>query len=136
MSLLVAVETFLIKRRARIAFCFRLRVRGLIRNIFLAIALGRRPRLPFFLLLLNHHHMIGVFLNIILDCFTHPMQLSHNFLHAIHMKVHNERLIARQERLENPVSSQVILELTAKFVQGLNVTHHLDHMRTDRATLC
>jgi hypothetical protein len=25
---------------------------------------------------------------------------------------------------------------TTKFGQGLNVTHHLDHMRTNQATLC
>jgi hypothetical protein len=32
-------------------------------------------------------------------------------------------------------SSQVILDLATKLGQGLNVTHHLDYMRTDRATL-
>jgi hypothetical protein len=65
-----------------------------------------------FLLLLNHHHMIGIFLNAILGCFKHSMQLNHGLLHVIHMKVHNEWLIAHQERLENHVSSQVILEFT------------------------
>jgi hypothetical protein len=60
MSLLVAVEAFLITRRARLAFCLRLRARGLIKNLSLAFALGRCPTLPLFLLLLNHHHMIGI----------------------------------------------------------------------------
>jgi hypothetical protein len=55
---------------------------------------------------------------------------------SIHMKVHDEWLIARRERLKNHVSSQVILDLATKLVQGLNVTHYLDHMRTNRATLC
>jgi hypothetical protein len=61
------------------------------------------------------------------------MQLSHGLLHDIHMKVHNERLIAHRERLENHISSQVIVDLTTKLGQGLNITHHLDHMRTDQA---
>jgi hypothetical protein len=82
MSLLMTVEAFLIRRRAGLAFCLRLRARWLIENIFLAFALGRRPTLPLFLLLLNHHHMIGVLLNAILDYFEHPIQLSHNLLHA------------------------------------------------------
>jgi hypothetical protein len=136
MSLLVVVEAFLIRRRASLAFCLRLRARGLIRNLFLVFALGRRPTLSLFLLLLNHRHMIGVLLNAILSCFQHPMQLSHDLLYAIHMKVHNELLITHWERLENHVSSQVILDLSTKLGQGLNVIHHLDHMRTDRATLC
>jgi hypothetical protein len=97
MSLLVVVEAFLIKRRARLAFCLRLRAGGLIRNLFLAFALGRRSMIPLFILLLNHHHMIGVLLNAILSYFEHPMQLSHSLLHAIRMKVHNERLIAHWE---------------------------------------
>jgi hypothetical protein len=80
--------------------------------------------------------MIGVLLNAILDCFKHPLQLSHDLLHDIHMKVYNERLIARRERLENHVSSQVTIELATKLVQCLNVTDYLDHMRTDRTTLC
>jgi hypothetical protein len=46
--------------------------------------------LPLFLFLLNHHHMIVVLLNAIISCLKHPMQLSHDFLYAIHMKVHNE----------------------------------------------
>jgi hypothetical protein len=79
--------------------------------------------------------MIGVLLNAILDCFKQLMELGHDLLHAIHMKVHNE-LIAWWERLENHVNSQVILNLATKLGQGLNVTHHLDHMRTDLATLC
>jgi hypothetical protein len=131
----VAVEAFVIRRSARHAFCFRLRARGLIKNPFLAFALKRHPTLPLFLLLLNHHHMIGVFLNAILVYFKHPMQLGHGLLYVIHMKVHNERLIARLERLENQVSSQVILELATKLVECLNVTHHLDQMRTDQTTL-
>jgi hypothetical protein len=61
MSLFVATEAFLIWRRARLAFCLRLRARGLIKNLFLAFGLERRPTLPLLLLLLNHHHMIGVF---------------------------------------------------------------------------
>jgi hypothetical protein len=80
--------------------------------------------------------MIGVLLNAIFDCFKHSMQLSYGLLHAIPMKLHNERPIAHRERLENHVSSQVILDLSTKLVQRLNVTHHLDHMRTDQATLC
>jgi hypothetical protein len=90
--------------------------------------------LPLFLLLLNHHHMIGVF-NAIIDCFKHPMQLNHGLLHAIHMKVYYERLIAHRERLENHVSSQFILEFTTKLVQSLKIICHLYHMRTDLATL-
>jgi hypothetical protein len=62
------------------------------------------------------------------SCFKHPMQLSHDLLYAIHMKVHNERLIAHRVRLENHVSGQVILDLATKHGQGLNVTHHLDHI--------
>jgi hypothetical protein len=89
-SLFVVVEAFLIRRRARLAFCLRLRARGLIGNLFLDFALGRHPMIPLFLLLLNHHHIIGVLLNAILGCFEHPMQLSHGLLHYIHMKVHNE----------------------------------------------
>jgi hypothetical protein len=89
MSLLVAVEAFLIKR-ARLAFCLKLIARRLIENLFLAFALGRHLMLPPFLLLLNHHHMIGVLLNTILSCFEHHMQLNHSLLHAIHMKLHNE----------------------------------------------
>jgi hypothetical protein len=129
------METFLIGTRTRLAFCHRLRARGLIRNFFLAFALGRHPTLPLFLLLLNHHHMIGFFLNAVLACFKRPMQLNHGLLHAIHMNVHNEWLIAHRERLENHVRSLVILELATKLVQGLNVTNHLDYMRTDQATL-
>jgi hypothetical protein len=90
MSLLVVVETFLIRRRARLSFCLRLRAQGLIGNLFLAFVLGRRPTLPLFLLLLNHHHMIEGFLNAILGCFKHLMHLSHGLHHTIHMKVHNE----------------------------------------------
>jgi hypothetical protein len=90
MSLLVVVKAFIIRRRARLAFCPRLRAQGIIRNLFLAFAIGRRPTLPLFLLLLNYHHMIEVFLNAILSFFGHPMQLSHDLLHVIHMKVHNE----------------------------------------------
>jgi hypothetical protein len=63
--------------------------------------------------------MIGVFLNAILTCFKHPMQLSYGLLHTIHMKVYNERIIARWGRLENHVNNQVILEFTTKFVQSL-----------------
>jgi hypothetical protein len=132
MSLLVVVEAFLIRRRDRHAFCLRLRARGFIGNLFLAFATMRCPTLHLFLLLLNHLHMIENFLNAILGCFKHPMHLSHNFLHAIHIKVYNERLIAHRERLENHVSSQVILEFTTKLVQSLKITHHLNHMRTDR----
>jgi hypothetical protein len=55
--------------------------------------------------------MIGCFLNAILSCFKYPMQLNHDLLDTIHMKVHNEQLIACRERLENHVSSQVILAL-------------------------
>jgi hypothetical protein len=117
-------------------FCLRLRARGLIGNLFLAFVLARRPTLPLYLFLLNHHQMIVVLLNAILGCFKHSMQLSHGLLYAIHMKVHNELLIAHREQLENHVSSQVILELATKLSQGLNVTHHLDHMRIDRPTLC
>jgi hypothetical protein len=51
------------------------------------------------------------------------------------MKVHNELLIAHRERLENHVSSQVILDLATKLGQGLNVTHHLDQMMNYQATL-
>jgi hypothetical protein len=80
--------------------------------------------------------ILKVVLSHILSCFKNPMQLRHGFLHTIHMKVHNEWLITHWERLENQVSSQVIVELTTKLVEGLNVTHHLDYMRTDRATLC
>jgi hypothetical protein len=116
MSLLMIVEAFLIRRRVRLAFCLRLRARWLIRNLFLAFALGRCLALSLFLLLLNHHHMIGVLLNAILECFKHSMQLGHGLLHVIHMKVHNEWLIAHRERLENNVSSQVILELATKIV--------------------
>jgi hypothetical protein len=78
MSLLMVVEAFLIRRRTRLVFYLRLRARGLIKNIFLAFTLGRCPMLPLFLLLLNHHHMIGVLVNAILGCFKHPMQLSHD----------------------------------------------------------
>jgi hypothetical protein len=131
MSFLMAVEAFLIKRRVRLVFYLRLRARGLIGNLFLAFALGRCPTLPIFLLLLNHHHMVGVLLNAILSYFEHSMQLSHGLLYAIHMKVHNEWLIARWERLENHISSQVNLDIATKLGQGLNVTHHLDHMKTD-----
>jgi hypothetical protein len=35
------------------------------------------------------------FLNAIIGCFKHPMQHSHDLLHAIHMKVYNEWLIPR-----------------------------------------
>jgi hypothetical protein len=101
-------------------FVLGLELEGSLETFFLAFALGRRP------MLLNHHYMIGVLLHAILGCFKHPMQLSHDLLHAIHMKVHNERLIAHRERLENHVSSQVILEILTRLVQGLNVTHHLD----------
>jgi hypothetical protein len=128
------MEAFLIRRRTSLAICLRIRALGLIRNIFLPFALGRHPTLPLFLLLLNHHHMIGVFLNAILSYFKCVMSLSHDLLRVIHMKIHNEQLITCWERLENHVTSQVILELETKFVQGLNVTHHLDCMRTDRAT--
>jgi hypothetical protein len=62
MSLLVVVEAFLIRRMAKHALCIRLRVQGLIENLFLAFVLRRRPTLPLFVLLLNHHHMIEVFL--------------------------------------------------------------------------
>jgi hypothetical protein len=86
----VAVEVFLIRRMDRLTFCLRLRARGLIKNLFFAFALGRHSTLSLFLLLLNHHHMIGVLLNAIPVCFEHPMQLSHILLHVIHMKVHNE----------------------------------------------
>jgi hypothetical protein len=75
--------------------------------------------------------MIGILLNAILSCFKHPMLLNHSLLHAIHMKVHNERLIAHREQLENHVSSQLIHDLATKLGQGLNVNHHLDHMMTD-----
>jgi hypothetical protein len=50
------------------------------------------------------------------------------------MKVHNERLIAHQKQLENHMSSQVVLDLATKLGEGLNLTHHLDHMSFDRAT--
>jgi hypothetical protein len=79
--------------------------------------------------------MIDIFLNAILSCFKHHMQLSYDLLYAIHMKVHNEQLIPRLERLENHVSSQVILELATKLVQSHKITHHLDQIRTDLATL-
>jgi hypothetical protein len=69
----MAVESFLINRRVKHAFWLRLRARGLIGNIFLAFALGRRLMLPLFLLLLNHHHMIEVLLNAILSYFEHLM---------------------------------------------------------------
>jgi uncharacterized membrane protein len=65
MSLLVIVEAFLIRRRARLAFCLMLRARGLIRNLFLAFAPGRRSTLLLFLFFLNNHHMIGVLFNVI-----------------------------------------------------------------------
>jgi hypothetical protein len=51
MSLLMAVEAFLIRRRARLAFYLRLRAQGLIGNLFLAFALARHRMLPLFLLL-------------------------------------------------------------------------------------
>jgi hypothetical protein len=86
----VVVEAFLIKRWARLSFCLKLRARGLIENLLLSFALGRRPMFPVFLLLLNHHNMIGVLFNAILSYFNHPMKLSHGLLHAIHMKVYNE----------------------------------------------
>jgi hypothetical protein len=144
MSLLMAVEALLIRRRARLAFCLRLRARGLIGILFLALTLGRHPTLPLFLLLkASHathsdsrlHHMIRIFLNAILSCFKHPMQLSHDLLHVIHWDVHNELQIACWEQLENQISSQVIHSLATMFVQGLNVTHHLDHMRTGQVAL-
>jgi hypothetical protein len=76
--------------------------------------------------------MTGVLFNAILSCFKHPMQLSHGLLHVIHMKVHNEWLIAHREQLKN----HVIIELATKLVQGLNIIYHLDHMMIDQTTLC
>jgi hypothetical protein len=94
MSLLMVVEAFLIRRRARLAFCLRLRARGLIGILFLAFTLLSNTTLPLFLLLLkaSHathsnsqlHHMIGIFLYAIHGCFKHPKQLSHSLLHVIH----------------------------------------------------
>jgi hypothetical protein len=90
------VEAFIIRRRARFSLWLRLRARGLIENnLLLALAHGRRAMLPLLILLLNHHHMSGVFLNAFLSCLKHLMHFSQHFLHAIHMEVHNEWLVAR-----------------------------------------
>ena len=62
------------------------------------------------------------------------MQLTQCFIQAIHLKVHNKRLIARRERLEDNISSQVLVKFRTKSVQSLNLTIHFDHMRTDWAT--
>jgi hypothetical protein len=71
-------------------FVLGLELDGSSETFFLAFALGRRPTPPLFLLFLNHHHMIGVLLNDMLSYFKHPLQLSHDLLHAIHTEVHNK----------------------------------------------
>jgi hypothetical protein len=62
MSLLMAVEAFLIRRRARLAFYLRLRAQGLIGNLFLVFALARHRMLPLFLLLWAINKWLGFFL--------------------------------------------------------------------------
>jgi hypothetical protein len=76
MSLLVTVEAFLIRRRVRLALYLRLRAQGFIENLFLVFALWRCQTLPLFLFLFNHHHIIGIFLNAILNYFKHSYESS------------------------------------------------------------
>ena len=51
------------------------------------------------------------------------------------MVLHNELVIARREQLENHIYSQISIEGRTKSLQALNVTNHLDHMRTNSVSL-
>ena len=75
--------------------------------------------------------MIGILFNAFLCYFQHAMQLTQCFLHAVHMKVHNELLVARRERLENNIYSQISIEGRTQSLQALYVTNHFDHMRNN-----
>lgn len=61
-----------------------------------------------------HHWEMGLNLNVFLCYLQHPMQFGQSFFHAVHMKVDNELLIARKERLENNIRDDRQLTLAVQ----------------------
>jgi hypothetical protein len=79
MSLGMAMEAFIIRSRARFDLWLLLGARGLIRNLSFSFSFRRCPRLPLFVLLLNHHHMSGVFLMLSSAVFSIPCNSANVF---------------------------------------------------------
>jgi predicted transposase YbfD/YdcC len=58
------------------------------------------------------------------------IQLNQGLLHAIHVKFQIKRLIAWWETLDVYIHSQLIKNSKTKRIKALNITHHLDYIRT------
>ena len=58
------------------------------------------------------------------------MQFCQGPVQVVHVEIHNERLKAGRERLENQISSQLSAKWKAKVIQTLGVTNHFDHIES------
>src|ERR1041385_4288621 len=84
--------------------------------------------------LVDHEYSM-LLLDLNLSSFQHDEQLRRGLSHPLHVLVQHKAFVARGQRLQRPINSKFIWNLTFQSIQALNVARHLDHMLTNTAML-
>src|SRR3954468_11038524 len=80
--------------------------------------------------LVDHEYNM-LLLDLNLSSFQHGEQLRRGLRHPLHVVVQHKAFVARGQRLQHPINSKFIRNLTFQSIQALNVPRDFDHELTN-----